>query len=77
MDRYEAQQAISAMLLEKIENDHYPSATQMDLLEQTITPELAGTYVEILLDKLNADTWPSLDLLRRVQRVAEALPQNS
>jgi hypothetical protein len=75
MDQREAERAIAQLLLAHIERDHYPSATQMNLLEQSLTPDLAGAYVETLLDKLRQDTWPSLDLLRRVQRVAASLPQ--
>jgi hypothetical protein len=32
-------------------------------------------YMEVLMDKLAQDTYPSLSLLGRLQRVAETLPR--
>lgn len=75
MDRQQAQHAIAQLLLEHIQQDTYPSATHMNLLEQSITPDLVDDYVAVLLSKVSDDRWPSLDLLRRLQRVASALPQ--
>jgi hypothetical protein len=75
MDQREAEREIAQFLLERVEGDRYPSATQMNLLEQSLTPDLADEYVEVLLNKLRQDRWPSLDIVRRLQRVAAALPQ--
>jgi hypothetical protein len=74
MDQREAQQAVAQVLLEHIARDNYPSATQMNMLEQSLTPEMADDYLAVLLDKVRQDTWPSLDLLRRLQRLADTLP---
>ena len=54
------------LLLEKVENDPYPSGTMMDMIEQMLRPEDVASYAEILLDKLRADRFPSIDMLRRV-----------
>jgi hypothetical protein len=75
MDPHEAEQAVAQMLLENIARDKYPSATQMNLLEQSLTPDMADDYFAVLFDKLNDDRWPSLDLLRRISRLAAAMPQ--
>ena len=57
-------------LIEKVQQDPYPSATMMDMLEEMLRPEDVQTYASILLDKIRADNFPSLDLLRRVQALA-------
>jgi hypothetical protein len=75
MDRREAEQVLARLLLEHIERDQHPSATQMNLLEHSMTPDIAEEYVEVLLGKLRDAKWPSLDLLKRAQRVAATLPQ--
>jgi len=74
MDQREAQQAVARVLMEHIARDHHPSATQMNMLEQSLTPDMADDYLALLLDKVRRDTWPSLDLLRRAQRVADTMP---
>jgi hypothetical protein len=75
MDQQQAQRAISQVLLDHVARDTYPSVTQMNLLEQSITPDLVDDYVAVLLSKVDDDRWPSLDIIRRLQRIANALPQ--
>jgi len=64
--RYPARDQLIAVLLEKIANDHYPSSTMMDLVEENLQPQHVPVYAEILLDKIRADQFPSLDLIKRV-----------
>ncbi len=54
------------VLLEKIEDDPYPSVTMMNMVEQMLRPEDVASYAEILIDKIRGDRFPSIDLLRRV-----------
>jgi hypothetical protein len=54
------------VLLEKIEDDPYPSATMMDMAEQLLREEDVVTYAQILMDEIRADRFPSVGLLRRV-----------
>jgi hypothetical protein len=55
------------VLLEKIEEDPYPSGTMMDMAEQLLRDEEdVGNYAHILMDKVRADTFPSIGLLRRI-----------
>jgi hypothetical protein len=77
MTRDEAQGAIVQMLLEKVRQDRYPSTTQLDLIEQSLPPELIPDYMEVLVDKVAQDNYPSLSMIRRLQRVAGALPQQA
>jgi hypothetical protein len=74
MTRGEAQQVIVEFLMERVRDDHYPSTTQMSMIEQMLPPEMVPDYLDILMDKLVEDTWPSTDMLRRIRRVAETLP---
>ena len=55
------------VLLRKVEQDHYPSTTMMDLIEELVTPEERPAYARILLEKLQGDEFPSLDLMHRVR----------
>jgi hypothetical protein len=72
--RKEAEAAITRVLLDHIRADNYPSNTQMTLLEESIPLEMVDEYLEILLEKIQNVQNPSIPMIRRVQRVAEALP---
>jgi hypothetical protein len=74
MTRGEAQQVIAGFLMERVRGDHYPSTTQMSMIEEILPPEMVPEYLDILMDKMVDDAWPSIDLLRRIRRVAETLP---
>ncbi|MGY1741445.1 MULTISPECIES: hypothetical protein [unclassified Blastococcus] len=58
------------VLLEKIENDRFPSATMMDDVERLLPPWRRQEYAEILLDKIRADRFPSRSLIQRVVRLS-------
>jgi hypothetical protein len=58
-------------LLEKVRADTYPSATELDLIENVIPCSMLGEYIEVLLDKTGKDRYPSIWLLRRIGRVIE------
>ena len=72
--RDEVQTALARLLLEKVRQDKYPSATQMALLEQIIPPALIREYLNVLLEKVLNDNAPSIPMLHRIQTVAQALP---
>jgi hypothetical protein len=73
LTRHEAQSRLVETLLEKIRDDPYPSTTQMSLVEQSMTPEMLPEYLEILLEKVQRDTVPSIPLLQRISRLAAQL----
>ncbi len=54
------------LLLEKVEEDTYPSSTMLDLIELLVTPDEIGEYSDILLSKVEGDTYPSNSLIRRL-----------
>ena len=61
-------------LLRKVRADTYPSTTDLDLIETVIPCHMLDEYVEVLIDKLDDDRYPSLSLLRRIKRMIECLP---
>ena len=40
MNRIESQAVLAGLLLKRVRDDKYPSSTDMDLIEQTIPPQL-------------------------------------
>jgi hypothetical protein len=74
VNRNETQVALAGLLLEKIRQDRYPSATEMMLLEEILPPRLLPGYVEVLLDKVAEDDRPSIPMIRRIQRLIDAMP---
>lgn len=55
------------LLLAKIDHDPYPSGTMMDLVEELLGPDERGAYAAVLMDKIRADQFPSLDMMNRVR----------
>jgi hypothetical protein len=63
------------ILLDRIRDEPYPSLAQMDLLEATVTsPDQLAEYLEALMEKVETTRFPSLTMMRRIQRIASCLP---
>jgi hypothetical protein len=58
--------ALVDLLLSKVKDDTYPSATTLDLLEQLITPEELPAYAGVLMEKIARDTYPSASMMKRI-----------
>ena len=69
----EVRTALAQVLLARVRQDNYPSSTQMDMLEQIIPPDLVRDYINVLLEKALTSRWPSITILRRLQRMTQAL----
>lgn len=54
------------LLLEKVEQDTYPSSTMLDLIEELITPDDIARYGKVLMAKLAGENYPSNSMIRRV-----------
>jgi hypothetical protein len=74
VNREDAQGWFVQLLMDRVREDPYPSALQLDMIEDTIPDEMVGDYLEILMEKCAGDRWPSVTMLRRIQRVASDLP---
>jgi hypothetical protein len=58
------------VLLEKIRNDRYPSATMMDDVERILTPWRRQDYADVLLEKVRGDRYPSRSMIQRLLRLS-------
>ena len=58
------------LLLEKIENDRYPSTAMMDDVERLLTPWRIQDYAEVLLEKVRRDRFPSRAMVERLLRLS-------
>jgi hypothetical protein len=54
------------LLLSKVEEETYPSASTLDLIEQLLTPDDKPAYAEVLMTKIRADTYPSTSMMSRL-----------
>jgi hypothetical protein len=74
MNRMESRAVLAGVLLKRVREERYPSATDMDLIEQILPPQLLPRYVEMLLDKVAQDHRPSISMIHRLNRVTNSLP---
>jgi hypothetical protein len=57
-------------LIDRVRRDKYPSATLMDLIERGAWDDELAEYLAALAEKVEADRFPSLDLVKRMARIA-------
>jgi hypothetical protein len=69
-DSFDARAELVSMLIEKVEEDQYPSTTMLDMLEQNLTPEDVPVYVAMLTRRIRSDRFPSIPMLSRLQKYA-------
>ncbi|MFE9656326.1 hypothetical protein [Micromonospora sp. NPDC006431] len=56
-------------LIDKVDNDRYPSPAMLDTIERGLPPELYSHYIAVLMDKVADSKYPSPTLLARLQRL--------
>jgi hypothetical protein len=66
-ERYDVRAATVEALLQKVEEDQYPSATMLDMIEELLTPDELPLYVEALLNRVRSDRFPSIPMLNRIK----------
>jgi hypothetical protein len=69
-DTLDIRDAVLDMLLEKVDNDRYPSTTMLDDIERILTPWRREDYTDVLMAKVRADRFPSHDMIERLLRLA-------
>jgi hypothetical protein len=74
MERTESRAVLAGLLLNKVRQDRYPSATELSLIEQIIPPQLLPRYVDVLVEKIVQDERPSISLMHRLERVTKEMP---
>ena len=62
----DARAELVATLLDKVNNDQYPSTTMLDLIEELLTPEEQPAYIVFLQDRIRSERYPSIPLLKRL-----------
>jgi hypothetical protein len=61
------------LILEKIEQDEYPSGELMNRLEESIeSREQLAHYLDVLMDKVADNQYPSKQMLDRILRLAKS-----
>ena len=63
---YDVRVEILRMLMGRVAEDQYPSATMLDMIEQLLRPEEVPAYAELLMQKIRDDRFPSIPLHNRV-----------
>lgn len=66
IDRDDARRELVATLLQKVQDDPYPSTTMLDLLEELLTPEEMPAYVVFLQERIRSERFPSMPMLKRL-----------
>ena len=62
-----ARGALMQALLEKVQDDPYPSSTMLDLIEELLTEQEVPAYVLLLQDKIRQDRFPSISMIKRLK----------
>ncbi|WP_043499564.1 hypothetical protein [Georgenia sp. SUBG003] len=67
--RYDTRKELLRALLDKVQEDRYPSATMLDTIESLLEPREVPWYAEELLSRVREDKFPSIDMIRRVENL--------
>jgi hypothetical protein len=59
------------LLLEKVEDDAYPSSTMLDFIEQLLQPDDVPAYAAVLMRKVGSEVYPSVSIMRRLVEVTQ------
>ena len=59
------------MLLEKLRSDPFPSRVQLDLIEESLPPEMVAEYARTLMEKVEQEPFPSNEMLRRIRAMTQ------
>jgi hypothetical protein len=54
-------------LLDKIEQETYPSSTMLDVVESLLTQQETERYVDVLVNLIRDSQFPSTSMIQRVQ----------
>lgn len=67
--REEVRAQLLQALMDKVEQDTYPSSTMLDTIEEMLTPAEIPQYAAILLERVENDTYPSIDMIYRLRNL--------
>lgn len=69
-DSYDVRAEMLEALLQKVGGDRFPSSTMLNWIEELLTPEDVPVYVELLLERVREENFPSIPMLARIKRLA-------
>ena len=69
-DSYDVRAEMLEALLQKVGRDRFPSSTMLDWIEELLTPEDVPIYVELLLERVRSENFPSIPMMARIKRLA-------
>jgi hypothetical protein len=69
-DQYDVRVQLLETLLQKLEDDRYPSTTTLDMIEELLAPDEVPVYAEVLLNRIRSDAFPSVPMMARLKNLA-------
>jgi hypothetical protein len=69
-DQYDLRVQLLETLLQKLEDDRYPSTTTLDMIEELLAPDEVPVYAEALLNRIRSDAFPSVPMMARLKKLA-------
>ncbi len=67
---YDVRAAMLEMLIGKAEQEDYPSATTLNMIEELLTPRDVPRYAEFLMTRIAGDEYPSIPMMARLKKLA-------
>jgi hypothetical protein len=67
IEQDDARAELVKTLLQKVNDDPYPSTTMLDMIEELLTPEELPAYVVMLQERIRSDRFPSIPMLKRLK----------
>ena len=67
-DEYDfARVQLLRVLMDKVAEENYPSATMMDTIEELMIPQELPVYAQLLVDHIERSRFPSIDMIQRLR----------
>ena len=67
-DEYDfARVQLLRVLLDKVAEENYPSATMLDTIEELMIPQELPVYAQLLVDHIESSRFPSIDMIQRLR----------
>ena len=67
---YDPRKELVKVMIAKVAGDTHPSITMMNMIEAMLEPDEVPAYVDMLLDRLRRDHFPSIPMMRRIQKLS-------
>lgn len=69
-DEYDAARLqLLRVLMDKVAEETYPSATMMDTIEEMMIPQELPVYAQLLAEHIENARFPSIDMINRLRNL--------